>query len=256
MLKKRIITTMLWNGETLVKGNQFINSRRAGSAITTIKIYNSRDVDEIVFFDINKNDTKDNYDLDFIRQLTDECNVPITIGGGIKEIYQIDDLLFAGADKVSINSENYSNINLLKSAAKKFGSQTIVAAIDYKKIDGNIKCVSKSGKIKEEVHPLDWAAKCEDLGAGELILTSIDKDGLMLGYDYEILEQVCNRVNIPVIISGGAGNYTHFLKAFMSGASAVAAASIYHFTEQTPSEAKKFLLEKNIPVRQNFNFSF
>ena len=253
MLKKRIITTMLWNGETLVKGSQFVNSRRAGSAITTIKIYNSRDVDEIIFFDINKNISKENHDLDFIRQLTDECNVPITIGGGIKEIYQINDLLFAGADKVSINSENFSNIDLLKLAAKKFGSQTIVAAIDYKKIGQNIFCMSNSGKVIEKVHPLDWAIKCEDFGAGELIVTSIDKDGLMLGYDYELLEQICNRVNIPVVISGGAGTYEHFLKAFKSGASAAAAASIYHFTEQTPSEAKRYLLENNIPVRKNFN---
>ena len=253
MLKKRIITTMLWNGVTLVKGNQFVNSRRAGSAITTIKIYNSRDVDEIIFFDINKNESNDNYDLNFIRQLTDECNVPITIGGGVKEIYQITDLLFAGADKVSINSENYRNIELLKSAAKKFGSQTIVAGIDFKKFDGQYFCVSKSGKLKEQVHPVDWAIKCEDSGAGELIITSVDKDGLMLGYDYEILEKVCKKVNIPVVISGGAGNYSHFLKAFNCGASAAAAASIYHFTEQTPTESKKYLLDNKIDVRKNFN---
>ncbi len=253
MLKKRIITTMLWNGVTLVKGNQFVNSRRAGSAITTIKIYNSRDVDEIIFFDINKNESNENYDLNFIRQLTDECNVPITIGGGIKEIYQITDLLFAGADKVSINSENYRNIELLNSAAKKFGSQTIVAGIDFKKFDGQYFCVSKSGKFKEQVHPIDWAIKCEDSGAGELIITSIDKDGLMLGYDYEILEKVCKKVNIPVVISGGAGNYSHFLKAFNCGASATAAASIYHFTEQTPTESKKYLLDNKIDVRKNFN---
>ena len=253
MLKKRIITTMLWNGVTLVKGNQFVNSRRAGSAITTIKIYNSRDVDEIIFFDINKNESNENYDLNFIRQLTDECNVPITIGGGIKEIYQITDLLFAGADKVSINSENYRNIELLNSAAKKFGSQTIVAGIDFKKFDGQYFCVSKSGKFKEQVHPIDWAIKCEDSGAGELIITSIDNDGLMIGYDYEILEKVCKKVNIPVVISGGAGNYSHFLKAFNCGASATAAASIYHFTEQTPTESKKYLLDNKIDVRKNFN---
>ena len=244
---------MLWNGTTLVKGNQFINSRRAGSAITTIKIYNSRDVDEIIFLDINKNNSTENYDLDFIRQLTDECNVPITIGGGLKEVYQITDLLFAGADKVSINSANYNNLSLLNNAAKKFGSQTIVAGIDYKKVAGNFFCVSKSGKVVEKSNPIDWASKCEDNGAGELLITSIDKDGLMLGYEYEILEKICNKVNIPVIISGGAGNYEHFLEAFKKGASAAAAASIYHFTEQTPSEAKKYLSKNSIPVRRNFN---
>lgn len=244
---------MLWNGTTLVKGNQFVNSRRAGSAITTIKIYNSRDVDEIIFLDINKNDTNEIYDLNFIKQLTDECNVPITIGGGLKEVYQITDLLFAGADKVSINSENYNNFDLLNNAAKQFGSQTIVAGIDFKKIGDNFFCVSKSGKVIEKHDPIDWALRCENNGAGELLLTSIDKDGLMLGYEYEILEKICNKVNIPVIISGGAGKYDHFLKAFKHGASAVAAASIYHFTEQTPSEAKKYLSINKIPVRKNFS---
>ncbi len=251
MLKKRIITTMLWNGTTLVKGNQFKNSRRAGSPITTIKIYNSRDVDEILFFDINKTETTGNFDLDFIRQLTDECNVPITIGGGVKKIYHITDLLFAGADKVTLNSENYRNIDLISEAAKKFGSQTIVVGIDYKFINGEYICMSKSGKVTEKINPVDWALKCEDHGAGEIILTSIDHDGLMEGYDYKILEKISKKLRIPVVASGGAGNYQHMLKAFQSGASAVAAASIYHFTEQTPSEAKLFLSENDILIRKN-----
>ena len=135
------MTTMLWNGTTLVKGTNFVNSRRAGSPITTIKIYNSRDVDEVVFFDINKNQNHDPFDLDFIKQLTDECSVPITIGGGVKKIYHISELLNAGADKVAINSEAYKNENLITDAAKKFGSQTIVVGIDYKFLDGKFLCV-------------------------------------------------------------------------------------------------------------------
>ena len=148
MLKVRVITTMLWNGTTLVKGNKFNNSRRAGSPITTIKIYNSRDVDEILFFDIVSSGNKKNkIDIDFYKELTDECSVPITIGGGIKKISNIDDLLFAGADKISVNSEIYNNPKLLDEAAKKFGSQTIVVCIDFKKYDNKkYKCVSFSGK--------------------------------------------------------------------------------------------------------------
>ena len=252
MLKKRIITTMLWNGTTLVKGQNFDNSRRAGSPMTTIQIYNSRDVDEIIFFDIVKN--KENYklDLDFFSQISNACNVPITIGGGITEIYEITDLLMAGADKVAINSEVYNNINFLKNASKKFGSQTIVVGIDYKKEGKNYFCFSKSGKKKEFIDPITWAKRCSNEGAGEIILTSIDNDGLMEGYDCDMLEQVCSQVNIPVVVSGGAGKYDHMFKAFKSGAAAVAAASIYHFTEGTPAEAKKYLLKKDIPVRKNF----
>ena len=252
MLKKRLITTMLWNGSTLVKGHNFINSRRAGSAVTTIKIYNSRDVDEILFLDIVKTSIDRRFDYNLIRQLTDECNVPITIGGGIKKIYEITDLLFAGADKILINSEAYKNLNLVNEAAKKFGSQTIVVGIDYKKQGNKYVCFSKSGEKKENLDPIDWAKQCEDSGAGEIILTSIDHDGLMNGYDLELLNNVSNKINLPVVASGGAGNYQHFFQAFENGASAAAAASIYHFTEQTPNEAKRYLIEKNLPVRKNF----
>ena len=252
MLKNRIITTMLWNGTTLVKGHNFINSRRAGSPITTIKIYNSRDVDEIIFFDIAKNQTNSNFDLDFIKQLTDECHVPITIGGGVKKISDIDNLLLSGADKVSLNSINYKSLSLLSNSSKKFGSQTIVVGIDYKKVDNKFRCFSNSGEKIEDEEPLSWAQKCADEGAGEIILTSISNDGLMNGYDCEMLLKISSKLNIPVVVSGGAGTYNHFLDAFNSGASAVAAASIYHFTERTPAEAKKFLIKNNIPIRINF----
>ena len=254
MLKKRIITTMLWNGTTLVKGTKFDNSRRAGSAIATIKIYNSRDVDEIIFFEINKNKDYSNFDLDFIKQLTDECNVPITIGGGIKKISDISGLLSVGADKIAINSELYYNNCLLYEAANKFGSQTIVAGIDYRLVDGKYYCFSNSGKNLEKIDPISWAIECFKNGAGEIILTSIDRDGLMEGYDYNLLSEISSKVNIPIVASGGAGSYYHMLEAFNKGASAVSAASIYHFTEQTPSEAKKFLFKKGIPIRKNYNF--
>ena len=145
---------------------------------------------------------------------------------------------------------------MIKEADKKFGSQTIVVGIDYKSVDGKILCFSKSGSTIENKDPISWAIRCADEGAGEIILTSIEKDGPMNGYDCETLDKISSKVKIPVIVSGGAGNYDHILKAFNSGASAVAAASIYHFTEKTPSEAKKFLTKNNIPVRKNFNWFF
>ena len=253
MLKNRVITTMLFNGTTLVKGSNFNNSRRAGSPISTIKIYNSRDVDEILFFDIEKNNSADEFNIEFIKELTDECSVPITIGGGIKEIKNIDALLFAGADKISINTELYNNPNLLDEAAKKFGSQTVVVGIDYKEISKNIfKCVNFSGKKIIDKDPEKWLKECENRGAGEFVVTSIDNDGLMKGFDNNMIKKLSSITSVPIIASGGAGTYDHFFDVFKSGASAAAAASIYHFTEKTPAEAKKFLNKKNISVRKNF----
>tara|TARA_Y100001958_G_C21049438_1_gene416193 strand:+ start:95 stop:853 length:759 start_codon:yes stop_codon:yes gene_type:complete len=252
MLKSRIITTMLWNGTTLVKGSQFDNSRRAGSPITTIKIYNNRDVDEILFLDIEKTKSSlEGMDINFYKELTDECDVPITIGGGINKISDIDDLLFSGADKILINSSLYSNPGLLNDSANKFGSQTIVVGIDFKKVNGKYLCVKNSGKNIIDKDPLDWAGECYKRGAGEIVLTSVDKDGLMEGYDNYLINQISSKINIPIIASGGAGNYNHMFEALRSGASAVAAASIYHFTEQTPAEAKRFLEKKNINVRKS-----
>lgn len=253
MLKNRVITTMLFNGTTLVKGTNFNNSRRAGSPISTIKIYNSRDVDEILFFDIEKNNSTEQFNIDFIKELTDECSVPITIGGGIKKIKNIDDLLFAGADKISINTELYNNPNLLDEAAKKFGSQTIVVGIDYKEISKNVfKCTSFSGRKILNKDPAQWIKECENRGAGEFVVTSIDRDGLMKGYDNNMIKKLSSLTSVPIIASGGAGTYDHFFDVFKSGASAAAAASIYHFTENTPAEAKKFLNKKKISVRKNF----
>lgn len=243
---------MLWNGTTLVKGHQFDNSRRAGSPITTIKIYNKRDVDEIIFLDINKtNSSEEKIDVEFYKELSSECDVPITIGGGIKKINDIDDLLFSGADKIVINSELYSNINFLNQASNKFGSQTIVVGIDFKKINGEYKCIKNCGKKIMDIHPKKWADECVNRGAGEIILTSVDKDGLMKGYDNDLIKEISSSIDIPIIASGGAGNYQHMYEALSFGASAVAAASIYHFTEQTPAQAKRYLHNKNINVRKS-----
>jgi cyclase len=209
-------------------------------------------VDEILFFDIKKSEDDSVFDLDFIRQLTDECSVPITIGGGVKKIHEITNLLLTGADKVALNTELYSNPDLVDESSKKFGAQTIVVGIDFKEVGRNtFKCVSHSGKKIENVDPISWAIECAERGAGELIITSIDKDGLMKGYDTDMLKKISSKVTIPIVASGGAGSYKDMLDAFNKGASAVAAASIYHFTEQTPAEAKRYLDKNNVLIRKN-----
>lgn len=250
MLKKRIITSMLWNGTTLVKGQGFDNSRRAGHPLTTLQIYNNRDVDEIIFLDIKKNlNRKNKIDENFIKELTINCSVPITIGGGVNSLEDIETLLMSGADKISINSALYNNNTFLKDASKKFGSQTIVASIDY---DLNLNCYSHSGSMKTNKKLLYWAQKCEAEGAGEIILNCIEKDGYMEGYDFKNLKILSKKILIPIIISGGAGNAQHFYEAFENGASAAAASSIFHFTSTTPAEIKKYLVEKKINVRKNY----
>lgn len=253
MLKVRIMPILLWNGTTLVKGQNFINEKRsAGSPLTTIKIYNSRDVDEIVFFNISENSYDRNY-FDFVQEITDCVNVPITIGGGIKEIGQMDQLFMSGADKISINSIVYSNPKIIDESSKKFGSQAITVSIDVKKIDNTYKCFSHNGKKLTNKKFKDWVKECTDRGAGEIIVNSIKHDGLMNGYDNELIELASSAVKIPIIAAGGAGNYDHFYQALKFGANALAASSVFHFTVITPTNIKRHLEEKNIPIRKNFN---
>ena len=254
MLKNRIIPILLWNGYTLVKGQNFNNNRRAGSPITTIKIYNSRDVDEIVFFDISEKNLKI-IDTDFIQSVTDCVDVPITIGGGITNISQMDDLFLSGADKICLNSVNFENPNLINDAAKKFGSQAVTVSVDVKNINNEYICYYKNGTISSHKKVAHWVKECVEKGAGEIIINSIDHDGLMNGYDNNLIKIVSSNVKVPIIAAGGAGNYKHFYEAFLNGANAFAAASLYHFTNSTPTEAKKYLLKKNIYVRENFNIN-
>jgi len=251
MLKKRIIPVLLWNGSTLVKGQNFINKRKAGSAIATIKIYVSRDVDEIFFFDIaNTNST--NVDKNFIQSITDCVSVPITIGGGIRSINQMDDLFKSGADKICLNTSVFQNPELINNASKKFGSQAVTVSIDVKKIKDEYVCFKNNGKLNTNKKFLPWLKECTDRGAGEILINSIDHDGLMQGYDYELIKLAVKASNVPIVANGGAGNYEDFYKAHLCGANAFAASSIYHFGNFTPAGAKKYLLERKVSVRKNF----
>ena len=253
MLKIRIIPILLWNGSTLVKGQNFINEKRsAGSPLPTIKIYNSRDVDEIVFFNISNNTYDRNY-FDFVEEITDCVNVPITIGGGITNIDQMDQLFNSGADKISINSIIYSNPKIIDDSSKKFGSQAITVSIDVKKINNTYKCFSNNGKKVTDKKFENYIKECADRGAGEIIINSIEHDGLMEGYDNELIKLASSIVKIPIVAAGGAGNSEHFYQAYNFGANALAASSVFHFKVLTPANIKKYLEQKKIPIRKNFN---
>ncbi|NOQ81332.1 MAG: imidazole glycerol phosphate synthase subunit HisF [Methylophaga sp.] len=252
MLKVRIIPTLLWKNFGLVKGESFDSWRQVGTVMPSIKVYNSRDVDELVLLDITATNEKREPDYDSISEFAAECFVPLTYGGGVNDLAVIRKLLLSGADKVVINTMAYKRPQLISEAAYKFGSQCIVASIDVRLSKNNkYECFSHCGQEPTGKDPVEWAKELEKLGAGEILLTSIERDGTMQGYDNNLIQLISSSVTIPVIASGGAGNYEHILEALQKGgASAIAAASIFHFTEQTPAEARDFLAENGIPVRK------
>lgn len=250
MLKVRVIPTLLYKSVGLVKGVGFDSWRRVDTVLPAIKVYNMREVDELILMDIDATKEGKEPDYESIRDFSRECFVPFCVGGGIQNAEQIRRLLRAGADKVSINTAAYANPDLIRQGAEIFGSQCIVVSIDCKKIDGEYRCFSHSGTVDTGHSLEEWAVTAVEKGAGELLVTSIERDGTMQGYDIEMIKRTAALVNVPVIASGGAGNYEDMYQAVSAGgASAVAAASIYHFTEQTPREAKEYLAERGIPVR-------
>jgi len=253
MLKVRVIPTLLLKGYGLVKGVSFNSWRRVGPVLPALKVYNSRDVDELVLVDITATLEEREPDHDSIADLSDECSVPFTVGGGITDVQQIVGLLRAGADKISLNSAALADPALVERAARHFGAQCVVASVDVKLADGRYTVCGHSGTRDTGRDPVQWSRELADRGAGEILLTSVDRDGTMTGYDLPLIQSVSAAVDIPVIASGGAGNYQHMIEAVQQGgAAAVAAASIFHFTEQTPAEAKDALAAAGIPVRRNY----
>jgi len=251
MLKKRIIPCLDINKGRVVKGINFINLIDAGDPAEQAKIYNDNGADEICFLDITASNENRDTILEVVKKTTVNCFIPLTVGGGVRSIKDISNLLLAGADKVSINTAAVENSKLITEAAKKFGSQCIVVAVDAKKTNDNKwEVFTHGGRKATGKDVLNFVKKMEKAGAGEILLTSMDRDGTQKGYDLDLTKKVSNSVNIPVIASGGVGSLEHLHQGFKIGkASAVLAASIFHFGKHSIIEAKQYLASKGIPVR-------
>jgi len=249
LLAKRIIPCLDVKDGKVVKGTNFINLRDAGSAVELAERYYQEGADELVFLDITASIEKRKTLIQLVKDVSSVIRIPFTVGGGISEVKDISDLLNSGADKISLNTSAVKNPKLIYDAAKKFGSQAVVVAIDVKKISDNYKVFIKGGREQTDLDGYLWCKRAAELGAGEILLTSMDRDGTKSGYDIEFISNLVKLVNIPVIASGGAGNMNHFLEAFKSGADACLAASLFHYQELKISELKKYLLNKGIQVR-------
>jgi len=251
MLKTRIIPTLLFKGVGLVKGVAFDSWRRVGAALQSVRVYNMREVDELIFLDISATPSGARPDFREIDELADNCFMPMTVGGGVRTIEDIRGLLAVGADKVAVNTAAVETPELVRQGADEFGAQCIVVSIDVRRgIDGKSEVVTHCGRKATGLEPVQWAKQIETLGAGEILLTSVERDGSMSGYDVDLVRDVSAAVDIPVIASGGCGNYEHMADVLgCTRVSALAAASIFHFTEQTPREAKRYLAERGFRVR-------
>ena len=252
MLAKRIIPCLdIKDGQT-VKGTNFVNLRQAGDPVELGRAYSEQGADELVFLDITASSDRRNTVVDMVRKVAETVFIPFTVGGGIRTVDDFRALLREGADKISINSSAIDTPNLISDAADKFGSQCVVVAIDAKKrADGSGWNIYKhGGRIDVGIDALEWAHKVEKLGAGEILLTSMDCDGTKAGYDLELTRAVAEAVNIPVIASGGAGNLEHFYDALTDGkADAALAASLFHYKELEIKEVKEYLRNEGISVR-------
>jgi imidazole glycerol-phosphate synthase subunit HisF len=249
MLKNRIIPCLDVKNGRVVKGINFVDLKDAGDPVEQAKIYSDGGADEICFLDITASNENRETIYEVVERTSKKCFVPLTVGGGVRSVEDINKLLNCGADKVSINTAAAQNPEIIIESSKKFGSQCIVVAIDAKKNDDKWEVFTHGGRNNTEMNAIDFAKKIEDAGAGELLVTSMDRDGTQVGYDIDLISKISSKVNIPVIASGGVGNLDHLVDGIKSGASAVLAASIFHYGKQSIKEAKEYLDSKGIPVR-------
>ena len=258
MLAKRISPCLDVRNGKVVKGVNFEGIKDVGDPVECAEEYNKQGADEIVFYDITASFEGRGVFLDVVRETAKKVFVPLTVGGGIKDVDDIRETLRAGADKVSVNSQAVKNPQLIKEGADIFGSQCICVGIDAKKIaDRKWTVYINGGRVDMNIDLIDWVKQIEQLGAGEICLNSIDADGTKAGFDIDMLDAVCNAVTIPVIASGGAGKLEHFPEVFeKTGATAALAASLFHFKELTVEEVKDELKKRDIPVRTSFGGVF
>ena len=249
MLTKRIIPCLDVKDGRVVKGINFINLVDAGDPVECAKIYSDLNADELVFLDITASSDNRKTIVDVVRNTAKKVFIPFTVGGGIRTTDDMREILTAGADKISINSSAIKNPDLINEGAKMFGNQCIVVAIDAKREGDSFKVYINGGRVRTDIDAIEWAKEAEKRGAGEILLTSMDKDGTKSGYDVELTKRVCEAVNIPVIASGGAGKMEDF-KEILEYADAALAASLFHFKEIAIEDLKDYLENNNIPVRR------
>ena len=250
MLKNRIIPCLDVKNGRVVKGINFVNLKDAGDPVEQAKIYSDSGADEICFLDITASNENRDTIYDVVERTSKNCFVPLTVGGGVRSVEDVKKLLNCGADKVSINTAAVQNLKVVEESSKKFGSQCIVVAIDAKKNDDMWEVFTHGGRNSTGIDAIEYATRMENCGAGELLVTSMDRDGTQIGYDNELLSEISSIVNIPIIASGGVGNLEHLVDGIKIGkASAVLAASIFHYGTYTISDAKKYLNKNQIPVR-------
>jgi len=248
MLKHRVIPCVLLKDWQLVKSIGFEAYRTIGHPTSTARIYNARNVDELIVLDIDANLEDEEINTEIIKDIADECFMPLTIGGGIKTIEDIYTILDAGADKIAINTIALENLDFITKASKIFGSQCIVCSIDVKKINNAYKVFHKSKGILD-IDPLLLAKQYQKYGAGEILLTSVDTEGSTNGYDIELIKLFKDKLEIPIILNGGMGKPIHAVEAIQNGADAIAAAYIFHFSQYTPNDIKEEMNKINIRVR-------
>jgi cyclase len=251
MLAKRIIPCLDVKEGRVVKGINFVQLRDAGDPVESGLRYSDEGADELVFLDITASSDRRNIVAEMVRRVADAINIPFTVGGGLRNLDDIQDILRSGADKVSLNTSAVKDPSLVQKAAERFGSQCIVVAIDARRESaGKAKVYTHGGRERTDKDAVEWARIVADLGAGEILLTSMDRDGTKTGYDIDLTRQVAESVRIPVIASGGAGNLEHLYEGLTGGAaSAVLAASIFHFRELTIPETKSYLRGRGVVVR-------
>lgn len=249
MLKHRVIPCVLLKDWQLVKSIHFDSFRVIGHPTSTARIYNSRNVDELIVLDIDASLEENEINTEIITDIANECFMPLTIGGGIKTIDDIYKVLNAGADKISINTKALEDLDFIRESSNIFGSQCIVCSIDVKKVDGKYKVYNKTKGLLD-LDPLVLALQYEAYGAGEILLTSVDREGSTEGYDLELVKLFKDKLEIPIILNGGMGKPEHAIEAIVSGADALAAAYIFHFSRHTPNDIKLELDNNNILVRK------
>ena len=252
MLAKRIIPCLDVTEGRVVKGTKFVDLKDAGDPVELAAYYDKEGADELVFLDITASSDKRYIMLDVVRRVAEKIFIPFTVGGGIKDLETMREILAGGADKVSVNTAAINDPNLIKIAAEKFGSQCVVIAIDAKKTaDKKWEVYTHGGRTPTGIDAVEWAAKAEKLGAGEVLLTSMDRDGTKIGYELELTRSIADAVEIPVIASGGAGGLEHIYEAFVRGkADAALLASVLHYRETTIKEIKDYLGSRGITVRR------